>query len=378
MTVVATPSKHLLLLIAVLLVAPLVAADADSTGAIHVSFVREITSTAGDGRVPNPVRPRNARIRLIGPTAIDTVVNDWREPRFGGLRPGRYLVIASMKSFLTESLGGDVSAGKTWYPTICFTTTGTRTVWGRVTDRITNKPLPSASVSIIGTSVTTRTNRNGVYRLANLPSRRGQVLAAADRFLPDSRGVMVAGGDSLRVDFALLDTFRPRQLYCSVLNATTGDLLNNATVSIPGTPWRASPTPDGLYRLRDLTGLPAEVLAETNGYQTASVRPGQLVAESTKLTIAMAPEGWTGVCGVAFDATTLEPLVGASVTVSTGDSVVAQCRTIREGLFSLPIARPGGYQVVCDYTCYNTFRWDVEVQAGKACVLRLRLKQTHL
>jgi hypothetical protein len=380
MVVVTTPSKYLHILIVLLLVALPIIADTgtDSTGTIHVDFVREVTSTAGDGRLPAPVRPKDARIRLIGPTTIDAVVNDWRGLRFGEVRPGHYLLVASMKPFLTESLSGDVSAGKTWYPTIYFTTPGTRTVWGRVSDLATNKPLRSAVISIDGRPVTTQAGRNGVYRLTNIPSGRRRIIAAADRFLPDSRDVAVAGGDSLRVDFALIDTFRPRQLYCSVLNAVTGEALSSAAVSIPGTSWRASPTGDGPYRLSNVTGLPAEVSAEARGFQTASFPPGRLVAESTKLVIAMAPEGWTGVCGVVLDAKTFEPLVGASVTVSAGDSVVAQCATGRDGLFALSILKPGAYKLVCDYISHNSVRWDVEVQTGKACVLRLGLKQTWL
>ena len=355
---------------------PVIAGAAgDTTAEIRLSLAREVPVMGGPVFVP--IRGRGARIHLAGVTTIDTVANG-----FGltlrAVSPGDYVLVVVMDPYKPETLAHTLRAGSVWNAHVNLTTRGSRTVWGRVTDNANKAPLRAAVISINGAAVAAQTDRNGMYRLTDIPHGRRQLRAAAGRFLPDSQDVVVAGGDSLQVNFSLVDTFRPRELVCSVLDAVTGAALSLAAISIPGTPRRVTANRDSLYSMHAISWHPAEIIAEAQGYQTTSLVPGQLLTRLTKLAIPLAPVGWTGVCGVALDAKALEPLVGASISVYSGDSLVAGCAAGRQGLFAVSSLKPGRYKLICSYMGYNDAHWDVEVQTDKARVLLLRLRPTQL
>ena len=76
-------------------------------------------------------------------------------------------------------------------------------VRGTVTDSITRTPVPGAQVTIVGSTGGTVTNAAGVYTLTGLPPGPATVRVQRIGFTPGTRPVVVAGGDTLVVDFAL-------------------------------------------------------------------------------------------------------------------------------------------------------------------------------
>jgi len=65
-------------------------------------------------------------------------------------------------------------------------------------------PISGASIAIPGTTLSTRTDLQGVYRIAVVPAGRVRVYAAALGYGPVDTVVALTGGDSTTVDFSLL------------------------------------------------------------------------------------------------------------------------------------------------------------------------------
>lgn len=66
-----------------------------------------------------------------------------------------------------------------------------------------NKPLPGASVIIIGTSIGTKTNKEGYYKLENLPRGPFSLKASSIGYVPQEIEVKLKGHQTQRVDFDL-------------------------------------------------------------------------------------------------------------------------------------------------------------------------------
>ena len=76
-------------------------------------------------------------------------------------------------------------------------------VRGTVRDK-DRAPISGASVAIPGTTLSTRTDLQGVYRITNVPPGRVRVYAAALGYGPVDTVVALTGGDSTMIDFTLL------------------------------------------------------------------------------------------------------------------------------------------------------------------------------
>ncbi len=64
-------------------------------------------------------------------------------------------------------------------------------------------PISGASIAIPGTTLSTRTDLQGLYRIAVVPAGRVGVHAAAVGYGPVDTAVALTGGDSTTLDFTL-------------------------------------------------------------------------------------------------------------------------------------------------------------------------------
>ena len=80
---------------------------------------------------------------------------------------------------------------------------GTASVSGRVTDKTTGQPLTSVQVSIAPSARSVLTDREGQYRIENLPAGTVEVRARFIGYAIGLQTVTLTGGQSATVDFAL-------------------------------------------------------------------------------------------------------------------------------------------------------------------------------
>ena len=350
----------------------------DSLGTIQFTFSSEVTGVLSCmWPAEAPLRPRNAQIRLIGPTSLDTVARDYGFA-LKSLRPGDYLIIVKLAPYLPETLlryvppGGKINAHSRLRPR------GSRTVFGRVSDRASGQPLHLAGVYLTGTSALAPTDRQGDYRIPDVPRGYRWMQVTKSGYLPDSAGFCVAGGHSLKVDFVLIDTFRPRSAVLTVLDATTGQAVAGADVSVDGDRIQATTDSQGTCRLDQVPWQPVDVRVSAPGFQTTSVVPGQLLAETTRLSIPVCPAGWSGLCGIVLDRKSSQRLSGTSINVLAGDSIVADCASIRNGIFALPNLKPGSYRARFSLIGFRDAWADIAVSEDAATTILVRLEPQHI
>src|SRR4051812_15911500 len=73
---------------------------------------------------------------------------------------------------------------------------------GAVRDK-NGAPISGASVAVPGTTLSTRTDLRGLFRIAVVPAGRVRLLAAAVGYGPVDTTVALTGGDSTTIDFTL-------------------------------------------------------------------------------------------------------------------------------------------------------------------------------
>ncbi|MEZ4588772.1 MAG: carboxypeptidase regulatory-like domain-containing protein, partial [Gemmatimonadales bacterium] len=80
----------------------------------------------------------------------------------------------------------------------------TGTITGRVTGTgVGGGPLEAARLIVVGTNITTTTNRDGAFTLREVPAGQHQVRVTRLGFASKSSSVSVAAGQTATVDFAL-------------------------------------------------------------------------------------------------------------------------------------------------------------------------------
>jgi TonB-linked SusC/RagA family outer membrane protein len=94
------------------------------------------------------------------------------------------------------------------------------TVTGRVLERGTLRPIPDATVIIVGTGITARTNQDGVYRLSGVAQGPLQLRATRIGYAAGSQSLNIGTAGNEAVDFQLGQV--ATQLDVVVTNAVTG------------------------------------------------------------------------------------------------------------------------------------------------------------
>src|SRR5689334_24258496 len=79
----------------------------------------------------------------------------------------------------------------------------TGTIVGRVIERTTNRPLGNVQIRIVGTTRGAATNDSGSFRIVNVPSGSVQLSVQRLGYGPQSRTIVVTGGNTTTADFAM-------------------------------------------------------------------------------------------------------------------------------------------------------------------------------
>ena len=79
----------------------------------------------------------------------------------------------------------------------------TGTIAGRVTERVTNRPLSNVQVRIVGTTRGAATNDSGTFRIGNVPSGTIQLSVQRLGYGAQSRTIAVTGGNTTTADFSM-------------------------------------------------------------------------------------------------------------------------------------------------------------------------------
>jgi len=87
--------------------------------------------------------------------------------------------------------------------TLPLSAQGGGTVRGQVTDSVTKQGLPSATISIVGTTRVSHTGPDGNYSLADVPAGTAVVRVTLIGYAPQQQSVTVTAGGTAEVQFGL-------------------------------------------------------------------------------------------------------------------------------------------------------------------------------
>ncbi len=119
-------------------------------------------------------------------------------------------------------------------------------VAGRVTEQANGQPVPGAQVLILGTSLQTRTGREGRYTIEKVPAGQYEVQVRLIGYATATQPVTVASGQTATLDFALTAAAVPLDVV--VVSATGAEQLKKelgnsvATIDAAKTVEEAAPT----------------------------------------------------------------------------------------------------------------------------------------
>ena len=184
-------------------------------------------------------------------------------------------------------------------------------VTGTVTDE-NGSPINGATVSTPGASTTT--GPTGTYALNGLSGGEHEIVASAPGKAQVSRSVFVTAGGTVTQSFQLSP---PGQISGVITEQPSGVPLPGASVTYPGGVATADGT--GHYSIPNLPPGPVTLDVTALGHvaQQRSVTVVSGVATPADFALAKAP---TFITGGLFDRVTGDPIVGAPVSVDTGEA----------------------------------------------------------
>ncbi len=245
------------------------------------------------------------------------------------------------------------------------------TIEGTVRDAATSGPVSGATVSTGPHSTTT--DGSGAYVLPGVAPGPRPVVASAPGYARATFTVTVIGGTTATADFALLPpgtvtgTVRGPACGCGCGGGGGGGCgcgggCGGASVPIAGaTLTYAGGTtttgPDGTYTIAEIASGSQSIAASAQGHvsrtQTVSVPANGSVTLDFDL-----PSNETYITGQAIDTVSLEPLVGAMVSLSVGTTF-----TDASGIYRVDVVE-GSYAVTAAATGHSPVTWQVGVTAG--------------
>lgn len=109
-----------------------------------------------------------------------------------------------------------------------------RRIEGEVVEAGTNRQLPGATIRIEGRADQFLTSSSGGYEITDFPPGPHVLSASLTGYVDDVKPILVRGGETTRLDFALVDTTNEGAVEGIVRHAATGRALPGVTVYIAG------------------------------------------------------------------------------------------------------------------------------------------------
>lgn len=218
------------------------------------------------------------------------------------------------------------------------------------------------------------TSPDGTYSFTGLAPGNYTVVANATNFQIQAIGATVASNSTTIVNFALIPN--PGSINGSVIDAVTNNPIAGATVRVLNGPTviaTAITDSNGNYAIPNLAPDDYFVVAQAVGYQSM-VKPASVTSNNIT-TVDFALNPFPGaILGTVTDATTTDPIAGATVVVFQGTTPVAYSLTDSDGNYSIPDLGPGNYTLVVNAPDYQIAYTTALVTANATTIVNFALQ----
>lgn len=226
----------------------------------------------------------------------------------------------------------------------------TGSVTGTVSNASTRAPIPSATVSVNGLSLSTTTSTNGGFTLAGVPAGRQILTVSASGFSTSTTtSVQVVAGSSSSAGTIALTPLQTGSITGFVINADTQEPLSERVIQVEGSAIIARTLTDGSFTLEGIPQGSQKVLFSITGFQEVTRTVTVVAGKSVSLgTVGMPVRTGTGtlIGKIVVDDTTRVTIPDATVRVvvkATGASF--QASTNNDGNFTIPDI-PAGFVTI--------------------------------
>lgn len=273
-----------------------------------------------------------------------------------GIEPSNYTLVFSAAGYQTYSVGANPKNNQTLIVDAALVPIG-GAIAGTVIDAMSLLPIGGASVYIFknGTLIDTQTtNGAGMYTAADLAPGDYTVLATASGYQGQAQGAAVIVAMTATADFALQPN--PGSIGGQVTDALTGSPIEDAQIGVYLDSVQvgfANTDSSGNYTVPDLAPGDYVVVASSTNYETQAI--GASVASNAATLLNFALEQPPGsIAGTVLDASTTDPIPGASITIFQDEVVILTLLTDSSGNYEAPGLAPGDYFVFVQASGYQS------------------------
>lgn len=293
------------------------------------------------------------------------------------LAPGNYAVAASADGYQSKIVGASVTGGATI--TVDFALEiPPGTIEGTVTEATTGNPIPGATINVfqgVTLVASVLTDSNGQYSISEFAPGDYLVTANADLHQQQVKAGTVTANATTTIDFALDPN--PGAIAGQVTDAVTTDPIAGAIIKVYSGQILVSTAlsdPNGDYQIPNLSPGNYILTASKATYQTQAKGATVTAGTTTIIDFALvAPPG--AIAGTVTDAVTTNPIVGARVSVFSGQAFIAGALTDVNGNYTIPDLAPGQYTVIASAgTNYQTAAQGATVVGGMTTTVDFALQ----
>ncbi|MFZ3173260.1 MAG: carboxypeptidase regulatory-like domain-containing protein [Thiobacillus sp.] len=195
-----------------------------------------------------------------------------------GLAPGAVTVSASKAGYASVGGTGTIVAGSVlvYSPSLSLAgqSTGTTgSILGQVVDAVSLVPLAEVTVSVETTGISATSGADGHFNIAGIAAGTYPVSFSLDGYATKSFAAVLLGAGSA-TDFQMVGLDKATNtvaLQGKVTDINSGKAINQATVTVLGTPLSAVTDNTGAYRIEGLEMGPATLRFSAPGYTSETV-----------------------------------------------------------------------------------------------------------
>lgn len=338
----------------------------NSSGVPSVAKIVQISANAATmgaltGKVTNSSGSPllGASVTVGGNGAVTASDGSWS---LQNLTAGTVTVTAALGGYSSASESATVTAGNT---TVAGTLALAPINPGNVTGHVVNSSGGAVSgATVSGEGVSTTTDSNGNYTLANLPAGSAAITASATGFANAGVNVTIAAGSTVTAPQITLGS--DTGSISGTVKSSTGAAIAGASVGYGGGSTTASST--GAY---SLTGVPAgtvQLVASASGFQSSTQNVTVTGGANTtaNFTLSSSSTGTGTVTGKISNASSGAAIAGATVSWSGGSTT-----SNSSGIYTLSNVTAGTVKVTASATGYLPRTLSVSVTSGTTSTLNI-------
>ena len=159
-------------------------------------------------------------------------------------------------------------------------------IYGVVTDKAIGEPIVNASVELLPTGWKTVTATDGSFEFSDISEGSYKLLVTKTGYIEtESSTIIVESGKKARSDIQLESAYS--EIVGQIIDADTGDALENASVSLSPGGYSTVTGNDGYFDFHDLDVTQYTVIAQKQGYSTNRKTVQTIAGEVVNITITL-------------------------------------------------------------------------------------------